>query len=120
MLLEHLLVHLIKIAKDSRLTLSCRRPWAAAAGLRVDRPSPPQSVASPPPTVAEQRGSARSPCRVRRPNSFWHDADIRLPYSSQLRPPKRRYKRGRNCWTIQRSRAAEKWPRTRAAGPSRR
>jgi hypothetical protein len=23
---------------------------------------------------------------VRRPNRFWHDADIRLPYSSQLRP----------------------------------
>ena len=78
--------------------VSCR-PWAESAAaaellgglVRLllpdgDRPSPPPFAASLPPTVAERRASAGSRWRVRRPNRFWHDADTRLPYSSQLRP----------------------------------
>ena len=81
------------------LVLFSCRPWAESAAaaellgglVRLllpdgDRPSPPPVAASLPPTVAERRASAGSRWRVRRRNRFWHDADIRLPYSSQLRP----------------------------------
>ena len=84
------------------LVLFSCRPWAESAAAAAaaelldglvrlllpdgDRPSPPPFAASLPPTVAERRASAGSRWRVRRRNRFWHDADIRLPYSSQLRP----------------------------------